>query len=243
MGRPYTDITGQRFGRLVAIERLGLDKSRQHSVWLCRCDCGNVKAVKSKELLRGETTSCGCYAKERSRARCAALTGDRHPSYRHGAKRTRLYRIWSGMKYRCCNTNAKSYPRYGGRGITICPEWQHDFKAFQEWAISHGYRDDLSIDRIDNNKGYSPDNCRWATKRTQALNRQPYKHRNHKTPVYEVNGVSKSAKEWAAKIGITADGFTKRYNAGKRGLDLLAPSIRKKTTLPQSLDSNAGESR
>lgn len=201
MGRKFEDITGQRFGRLVAVERLGLDRTRQHSVWLCECDCGNFKAISVRSLKRGETVSCGCFAREQSAKRAAKRTGEKNYAYKHGAginrKKSRLYRIWSNMKNRCINHNCKAFPNYGGRGITVCAEWLHDFKAFQEWALSHGYRDGLTLDRIDNDKGYSSDNCRWATKAEQSQNRRPCELWNRK----------------------------------------------KKTTLPQSLDSMTGESR
>ena len=155
------DLTGLRFGRLTVIEFVGRDKSG-HKVYSCVCDCGNNVSVDQSRLKSGNTKSCGCLRRE--------ATGDR--VRKHGMKNTRLNRIWRSIKYRCDNPNHKDHAIYYDRGIAVCAEWKNDFKAFYDWALSNGYSDDLSIDRIDNDKGYSPDNCRWATAKEQRLNQR-----------------------------------------------------------------------
>lgn len=159
MGK-FVDLTGQRFGRLVVIERA--QNASSGAAWLCQCTCGAHAIVSSNMLRTGRTKSCGCLAREATKLR----------STTHGGSYTRLYHIWSGMRQRCHNSKSPAFNNYGGRGITVCPEWLHDFEIFQKWALSHGYRDDLTIDRINNDKGYSPDNCRWATYSTQRKNQR-----------------------------------------------------------------------
>lgn len=125
----------------------------------------------------------------------------------HGKRHTRLYRIWANIKTRCLNPNDHHYGRYGERDITVCDEWKNDFQAFYDWSMSHGYADDLTIDRIDNDKGYSPDNCRWVTVSEQNQNK-----RNVILLTY--NGETHSAAEWGRMLGIGKNTVSTRYHKG-----------------------------
>lgn len=146
------DLTEQRFGRWLVVRYVG---SRR---WLCRCKCGAEKAIDGSSLRTGRSQGC---------IKCHTAQGTRRT---HGEKRTRLYNIWSGMIDRCENPNCPAFPRYGGRGISICHVWRADFTAFRDWALKNGYAVKLTIDRIDNDRGYEPSNCRWATYAEQNRN-------------------------------------------------------------------------
>lgn len=193
------DITGVRFGRLVALRYLPSIKK-----WECMCDCGNITYVLSQNLNSGHTKSCGCYKKEKN----------------HGLKGTRIYRIWLCMKTRCYNSNYEHFNRYGGRGIEVCKEWKNDFLAFYKWSIENGYSENLSIDRKDVNKGYSPDNCRWITMSDQQSNTSRNRY-------IVINGVKKTVTQWSITSGVKVETICSRLSKGESGISLLRKADQK----------------
>lgn len=148
------DLTGKKFGRLTVTHRAPND-SKDRTVWVCECECGNIKEVRATSLTQGLTKSCGCL--------------------RHGLRKTRLYSIWSHIQQRCENPRYIRFDLYGGRGIKMCGEWRNSFMEFYRWAMKNGYSNELSIDRINPDGDYEPLNCRWASVSEQNSNRRHYK--------------------------------------------------------------------
>ncbi|MDD4564847.1 MAG: hypothetical protein PHE79_05150 [Eubacteriales bacterium] len=197
------DLTGKRFGALTVIARAGISK-RRNATWLCKCDCGNTIEVNSSYLVRGATKSCGCYRRKTSRERAIAQFT------KHGESDSRLYSILKDMKRRCYNENCESYPNYGGRGITIYEGWlgEDGFENFSTWAKANGYDEHLTIDRINNDGDYVPQNCRWATYTVQANN-------TRKNVYVSLCGRSLTLAEYARATGNKYSTVKSRYHRGK----------------------------
>ena len=154
------DLIGRRFGRLVVIAETERGRDRRRR-WLCACDCGNTTITDTSKLSTGNTRSCGCLHRDSAK--------DRHRL--HGGKGTRLYNIWKNARQRCRNPKTPDFYLYGARGVQFAPEWD-DFNAFRDWALANGYREDLTLDRIDPDGDYRPENCRWATWKEQRHNQR-----------------------------------------------------------------------
>lgn len=190
------DLTGQRFGKLTVLSFAGLGK-RGLALWNCKCDCGNEITVYGIYMRNGSTKSCGCLAIDVLKSR----------SKTHGMSKTRLYGIWNGIKSRCNNPRRKKYPDYGGRGIKVCEKWEKSFEAFRDWSMANGYADDLTIDRIDINGDYCPDNCRWVTTQQQANNRRSNIHLTY-------HGETHNLTEWSSITGIPMATIRRRIELG-----------------------------
>ena len=185
---------GEKYNRLTVIEKaedyINPNNNNRSKRWKCKCDCGNITIVRSSDLKSGSIKSCGCLNKELRKIR----------NLTHGLSYTKLYIEYNSMIQRCYNINNIRYPRYGGRGVIVCSEWYNSdyknnfdpecVKNFCEWAMSHGYRDDLTIDRINVNGNYEPSNCRWIPKEYQSHNRRNSIKINFNGEEYDLGQIS-----------------------------------------------------
>ena len=185
------DLSGERFGKLSVLSYHSTT-SYGATAWKCKCDCGKEVIALSNNLRKGSTKSCGC-AQHKGVIR------------KHGQCGTRLYSIWCGMKRRCNGINTHAYADYGGRGISVCAEWVDSFETFKKWAAENGYTDALSIDRIDNDGNYSPENCKWATRKTQCRNRRSSTRVSY-------GGKNLTLPEWEEETGIKSETMRNRIN-------------------------------
>lgn len=202
------DLKGQTFGKLTVISYAGTNK-RGRAMWNCICECGRNTTPSGSDLISGHTKSCGC-----------SRHGEHNKkSKKHGGRNTRLYRIWHGMKTRIKNTNCKSWKDYGGRGIEVCEEWD-SFENFRDWAIENGYKDNLTLDRIDNNGNYNPENCRWITQKENDRNK-----RNNK--ILEYRGEKKTIAEWAEYANISYSTLKTRLRKGMSITEAIETPIKK----------------
>lgn len=201
------DLTGHRYGMLTVI---ALDSPSKcgTTYWLCRCDCGNTRSMQSLWLRRAKLASCGCQRAVRKQ--------------KHGCSRTREYRIWQGMIQRCENPKQNHYQQYGGRGITVHPDWRGSFENFLRDLGAAPPK--ATIDRIDNNGNYAPGNCRWATRHEQAFNRRSNR-------ILEFNGRRQTIAEWAIELNIKQVTISTRLSRGwstERALTL-KPQLKTRT--------------
>lgn len=171
------NLVGKKINHLTVLECVG--HKGKKVLWKCLCDCGKYVYANTNALTGNHTISCGCWKRNQLINR----------NTKHNQSKTKLYNVWIAIKKRCNNNTDTNYPRYGGRGIKICNEWENDYNAFYQWSINNGYCEGLTIDRIDNNGDYTPLNCRWTNKYKQANNRS-----NNR--IITINHISKTIAEW-----------------------------------------------
>lgn len=197
-GGRFKDLTGIQFGRLIAIKTIGLDNNKGY-IWECKCECGTICQVRSHDLVRGATKSCGCLHRE-------TIVGNKFATI-HGQYGTDLFNTWRHIKERCLLTYNKNYNHYGGRGITICNEWKENYFVFKDWSINNGYSKGLSIDRINNDGNYEPNNCRWTTMKVQGNNRS--------TNIFVTyQDKTQTLSQWSEEKGINKGTLYGRFRKG-----------------------------
>lgn len=212
MTRPI-DLTNRRFGRLVVLKRVENTRFNK-TQWLCKCDCGKEIIAIGGNLIQKKQFSCGCQRRQEASIRA-------YNRRTHEMSDTRLYRIWHGIKTRCYKKNDPNYKHYGSRGIEMCDEWKNDFMPFYNWAMKNGYepnakRGITTIDRIDVNGNYCPENCRWITLSEQGNNKTTSRY-------MVVNGVKHTISEWSKITGIEKSTLKDRANRGDTGERFIRP--------------------
>lgn len=215
MGFKCIDLTGQRFGRLIAIKNTKTKNKWNTYIWECKCDCGKTILLDSHKLRSGNTKSCGCLFIDK------AKTMSQTHLQKHGKSNTRIYHVYTEIKARCFNQNNNSYKYYGARGITMCDEWRNDFGLFYDWAIKSGYREGLTIDRIDVNGNYCPENCRFVSMQEQQNNKSSNK-------IYFYNGEKLNETQLCKKYKINLRTFRGRINRGMNLQESLEKPIQKR---------------
>jgi hypothetical protein len=192
------DLINQKFERLLVVEFIGIVK--KHSRYKCLCDCGNYKETTLNALRSGKIKSCGCLNYE--------LISNRNKT--HGLSKHPLFTSWIGMRNRCLNIKHNRAKNYIGKGVSICNEWANDFMSFYNWSIKNGWEKGLSIDRINNNGNYEPSNCKFSNNKQQSRNRSS-------NVIIEIDGLSKTAIEWAESEEINVESIYRRIKKGYIG--------------------------
>lgn len=220
MRKLVNDLTGKKFGRLTVIGVA--DDGKRKTSYICQCDCGNATKVRADALIAGTTKSCGCLKRESDRKNVSKVPSNlimKDRGFKVGG--TRLYSIWQGMKSRCYRKSTPCYERYGGRGIRVCEEWENDYLAFYNWAVNNGYSDDLTIDRINPDGNYEPNNCHWATNEQQGNNRRTNIN-------IKIGNATKTLKEWCDIFEVDYKKVNARYHRnGFESIDRLFNDILK----------------
>ena len=200
-----TDLIGKKFGRLTVIEKTDKKDKGNSFFYRCKCDCGNEKLSTSWLLKSGSVSSCGCLRKEKPNGKT------------HGKSSSREYRIWAEMRKRCNNPKQKTYPYYGGRGIKVCERWGR-FEAFLE--DMGNCPEGFTLDRIDSNGNYEPNNCRWASRKEQARNRSS-------VHLITYNGKTQCLSAWAEEVGFERSTLKRRIYSGWSIEDALTKGVKK----------------
>ena len=203
----FIDIKGKKYNRWTVLSLDRIENKRAY--WLCECECGTQRVISSSSLRCGNSKSCGCLHKENVKRTI------------NGLSKTKLYRNYSNIKQRCYNPKFSLYKNYGGRGIVMCDEWLNNFMSFYNWAINNGYKDNLTIDRIDVNGNYEPNNCRWILMDNQYYNRTDNVY-------YVVNNNKKCLAELCKEYNMPYQTVRKRLERGENILNALTKPISKK---------------